>query len=107
MFLPKPSPAQTASISLRSPPSGGLSFPQNFLFHFVVLCFIRFFSFFFFRFLYISHRYRCCLVVHPTTLSSNMGLFVGLIVNLVLLLIPIGVSLGTLFGMHAFEGERK
>ncbi|KXJ86554.1 concanavalin A-like lectin/glucanase domain-containing protein [Microdochium bolleyi] len=36
-----------------------------------------------------------------------MGFFVGLIVNTVLVLVPIGASLGTLFAVRPFQGERR
>jgi hypothetical protein len=36
-----------------------------------------------------------------------MGFLVGLIVNVVLLSIPIGSTLGSLFGIRPFENERK
>ncbi|KAH7025064.1 concanavalin A-like lectin/glucanase domain-containing protein [Microdochium trichocladiopsis] len=36
-----------------------------------------------------------------------MGFFVGLIVNAVLIGVPIGASLGTLFGVRPFQNERK
>jgi hypothetical protein len=36
-----------------------------------------------------------------------MGFFVGLVVNIVLLSIPIGSTLGTLFGIRPFKNERK
>lgn len=36
-----------------------------------------------------------------------MAFLIGLIVNLILLSIPIGATLGTLFGIRPFENERQ